>query len=226
MEAFGLYLLKSAAWLTGFTLIFLLFLRNERFFRLNRAYLLSGIFASVIFPFFTWHYAVTLPSLPAAEISIPEIAGQEVVSTAVPANPSAIPYYWWIYIAGIAFLAVRLILQTAKIFRKVVKRGYIKNGPLNVVRTPEYPSSFSFFSFVFVNPSISEPEMKEILNHESGHIQKRHWFDLLLAEMLCMLQWFNSCGSMPISYVRITNTWQTRRRCNFLRILQSTRQLY
>jgi len=87
MEAFGNYLLKSAVWLTGFTLVFLVFLRNERYFRLNRAYLLSGIFASVVFPFYTWHYAVMLPSLPAAEISIPDVTEQLTITA--PATAAA-----------------------------------------------------------------------------------------------------------------------------------------
>ena len=61
METFGFYLLKSAVWLTGFTLVFLAVLRNERYFQLNRIYLLSGIVASLVFPLFTWHYAVIIP---------------------------------------------------------------------------------------------------------------------------------------------------------------------
>ena len=65
------------------------------------------------------------------------------------------------------------------------------NGPVKLVRTSEYGASFSFFSFVFVNPSTSDIETKEIVNHESEHIQQKHWFDLLLVELLCMLQWFN-----------------------------------
>ena len=190
MEAFGLYLLKSAIWLTGFTIVFLMFLRNERYFELNRAYLLSGIFASIVFPFYTWHYAVILPSLPTPEILIPDFSDQVMVSTATPAEPG-IPLYWWLYILGIAYFSFRLIWQTVSVIRKLRKTGYVKNGPVKLVRTPEYSASFSFFSFVFVNPSTSDIEMKEIVNHESGHIQKRHWFDLLLVELLCMLQWFN-----------------------------------
>ena len=41
MEQVALYLLKSAAWLAGFTLLYLLFLRNERFFILKRVYLME-----------------------------------------------------------------------------------------------------------------------------------------------------------------------------------------
>ena len=54
MEAFALYLLKSVIWLTGFTIVYFLFLKNERFFRLKRYYLVAGILISFIFPLFTF----------------------------------------------------------------------------------------------------------------------------------------------------------------------------
>ena len=53
MEAFALYLLKSVIWLTGFALVYILFLKNERFFELNRIFLITGILAAFIFPFIT-----------------------------------------------------------------------------------------------------------------------------------------------------------------------------
>jgi uncharacterized membrane protein len=58
MEAFAVYLFRSVIWLTGFALVCLLFLRNERFFRLKRAYLISGIIVSLIFPVISIHYKV------------------------------------------------------------------------------------------------------------------------------------------------------------------------
>ncbi len=191
MESLGLYLLKSAVWLTGFTLVFLMVLRNERYFQLNRAFLLSGIFASIVLPLYTWHYAVILPSLPAPEISFPELSEQPFITTPVTAPSTGIPFYWWLYGIGIAFLAFRLMWQTIMVIIKLRRSGYVKHGSIKLIRTPEFAASFSFFSFVFVNPSTSDIEMEEIVNHESGHIQKRHWFDLLLVELLRMLQWFN-----------------------------------
>ncbi len=186
MESFGLYLLKSAVWLTGFALVFLVVLRNERYFQLNRIYLLSGIVASIVFPFYTWHYAVMLPSFPAAEVSVSGLSAVAVMPEKV-----TIPIYWWFYLAGTVYLVFRLIRQTWMVIRKLQKAGYVKNGSVKLVRTSEYAASFSFFSFVFVNPSTTDIEMKEIVNHEREHIQQRHWFDLLLVELLCMLQWFN-----------------------------------
>jgi len=187
MESLGLYLLKSAVWLTGFTLVFLMVLRNERYFRLNRIYLLSGIVASIVFPFYTWHYAVISPSVQA---SFTTTADFSAVATVVPVSIT-IPFYWWLYLVGMVSIAIRLIWQTGMVVRKLRKTGYVKTGSVKLVRTSEYDGSFSFFSFVFVNPSITDIETKEIVNHEREHIQQRHWFDLLLVELLCMLQWFN-----------------------------------
>ena len=185
METFSLYLLKSAVWLTGFTLVFLTVLRNERYFQLNRIYLLSGIIASIAFPFYTWHYAVIIPSA-TGTISISGLSAQ-VIESQTP----EVPIYFWFYAVGIGWLAFRLIWQTGKVIRKLRKAGYEVAGPVKLVRTPDYAASFSFFSYVFVNPSTSDVETREIVNHESEHIEQRHWLDLLLVEILCMLQWFN-----------------------------------
>ena len=60
MEAVALYLIKSALWLTGFALVYKLFLQNERFFLLNRLFLLAGIVVSFVFPLITIH-KISLP---------------------------------------------------------------------------------------------------------------------------------------------------------------------
>jgi hypothetical protein len=62
MEAFATYLIKSVIWLTGFAIVYLLFLRNERYFMLKRIYLISGIFISFIFPIISFHYQVEVPA--------------------------------------------------------------------------------------------------------------------------------------------------------------------
>ena len=73
---------------------------------------------------------------------------------------------------------------------------------MKLIKTAEYDSAFSFFSYVFVNPSVTEIEMKEIMNHEMVHIRQKHWFDLLLVELLCMLQWFNPVVWIYVRLIR------------------------
>jgi hypothetical protein len=40
------------------------------------------------------------------------------------------------------------------------------------------------------------------LNHELAHIRQKHWFDLALVELLCMLQWFNPLVWIYIRFIR------------------------
>jgi TonB family protein len=61
---------------------------------------------------------------------------------------------------------------------------------------------FSFFSWVVVNPSLTETETREIMNHEMVHVRQRHWLDLLLTGLLCTLQWFNPVVWIYARFIR------------------------
>ena len=198
MEALGMVLFKSAAWLTGFALVYLLVLRNERYFRLNRLYLLTGIAASLFFPFYTFHYTVVIPSIQTSTATMVD----ELITGGVISEETTLPFYFWIYLAGITLVLLRLLFQTWKIIRKLKETGYEQTGSVKLVRTSDYASSFSFFSYVFVNPSTATSEMEVIMNHEREHIQQRHWLDLLLVELICIVQWFNPFAWIYVHLVR------------------------
>ncbi len=188
METIAEYLIKSSVWLTGFALVYALFLRNERFFVLNRIYLVSGILASLIFPFLTFRYTVLLPVVPTVEISEPLVQGIAEVNEPFPTQNVLLLS---LYIAGIIYLAYKILKQTLPVFRIIRKSEKQVYSSAKLIRTAEYPASFSFFSFVFVNPSIDETETNEIVNHELEHIRQQHWIYLLLFEILRTVQWFN-----------------------------------
>ena len=200
MEAFAVYLLKSVIWLVGFALIFILFLRNERFFVLNRIYLLAGIITSFIFPLISIHYTVVLPVVGNIQIE------NAVVSEIQNPDKSLIPDLKLIlsvlYVLGVAFVLTLIIRQGRSVFRAIKKSEIISFHPAKLIKTPEYTSAFSFFSYVFVNPSVTDVETKEIMIHELVHIRQKHWFDLLLVELLCMMQWFNPLVWIYIRFIR------------------------
>ena len=187
MEDFALYLFKSSVWLTGFAAVYFLFLRNERFFVLNRIFLVAGILSSIAFPFFTWHYTVIFPVMPTVNVDEPQIQFIGAVKESFQAKDLLL----YIYILGALYLVYRLIKQTISVWQVIRKSETLHFNSVKLIRTDRYPASFSFFSFVFVNPSTHEHEINEIVNHEQEHIRQRHWIDLLLFEILCTIQWFN-----------------------------------
>jgi hypothetical protein len=200
MEAFGLYLIKSVVWITGFGLVYFLFLRNERFFMVNRLYLLSGILVSFFFPFISVHYMVDLHSVTNFQTGDITVAGMQ------EAKSFTVKDLWFLltglYITGVLVVALGLMKQNKKLINVIRKTRIIFSGPVKVIRTPECTSSFSFFSYVFVNPSISDLETNEIMNHEMAHIRQWHWFDLVLVELLCIMQWFNPGIWIYLRFIR------------------------
>jgi TonB family protein len=210
MEAFAIYLLKSIIWLTGFALIYLLFLRYERFFQIKRLYLLTGIIVSLIFPVISIHYRVEVPAPAVSEFNTPVI--DLPPGTVIPAVTQVESFDYRIillilYVSGILFLGYRIIRHMV-ILRKTINKANINSiGPARLVRISSFPASFSFFNYVFINPSVGEAEVREIMNHELVHVHQKHWLDLLLIEMLRLFQWINPFVWIYTGFIRLNNEY-------------------
>jgi len=190
METFAFYLLKSAAWLSGFALVYVVFLQNERYFVLNRIFLIGGILAAVFLPFYTWHYTVELNTESVS--SVAKIPQQTTNEATVSANSFSIQKaLLFLYLLGMLFMIFRIIKSTIPVLQVIFKVKVYRYGSTKLIRNVEFPASFSLISYVFVHPSIDEPELSEIVKHEQEHIRQKHWIDLLLFEILRTMQWFN-----------------------------------
>ena len=200
MESFGLYLLKSVTWIAGFALVFILFLRNERFFFLNRIYLLAGIITSFIFPLISIHYTVILPVV--QNLQTDNTVVPEIQNTGKNILPDLKIILLALYAAGVLFVITLMFRQGKSVLRTIKKSETISLRPVKLIKTSDYTSAFSFFSYVFVNPSITDVETKEIMIHEMVHIRQKHWVDLLLVELLCMIQWFNPIVWIYVRFIR------------------------
>jgi hypothetical protein len=200
MEAYALYLLKSVIWLSGFALVFLLFLRSERFFVLNRFFLVSGILVSLFMPLLTVHYTVDIPFT--VDIQSKSAVVSEYREVSASNFPTAGSVLSALYLSGALFVVIMIIKQSKSVIKSIKKGEIIKSHPVKLIKCADYTSSFSFFSYVFVNPSVTDVEVKEILNHELVHISQMHWVDLVLVEMLCVLQWFNPFTWIYIRFIR------------------------
>ena len=200
MEQFALYLLKSSVWLTSFAIVFLLFLRNERFFLVNRIYLIAGILTAFIFPLVSIRYTVYLPAIMANNVSgnITSIDSSNKESLVSGLSVGLI----LLYISGALFITFHILKQSRSVLKSIRSAEVIPGHSVKLIRSNEYEFSFSFFSYVFVNPSITDVEAEEIMNHEMVHVRQKHWFDLLLAEMLCIIQWFNPMIWIYIRLIR------------------------
>ena len=202
METFAGYLLKSAIWLTGFALVYLLFLQNERFFMLKRFYLVSGILISLLFPLITIHYLVVVP---APDVSPVNYTHSRQVNPGEQFDYMLILFFF--YMSGILFFALRLIWQIRSLYRAIKKANINNYGPAKLIRASEFNTPFSFFNYIFVNPSVNQPEMEEIMNHELVHVRQKHWFDLLIIELVRLLQWANPFAWIYSGFIRLNHEY-------------------
>ena len=70
--------------------------------------------------------------------------------------------------------------------------GCRRHDGLRVVVCGHPGESFSFFNFVFLNKTqIPNGDFDRILAHELAHVRQRHSIDILFAEFLTVIQWFN-----------------------------------
>lgn len=210
------YLLKLSLGLTLIWLFYYLVLRRLTFYNWNRWYLLLYSALAFVIPLVNLNQA--LPPRQLAEIpilrSVPVIStattvetqyiaaeGDEKQPTAAKINlpesnglsfPPA-ETIMGLLVLGIAFMLLRLGLQLLSYFR-IKRHGELASDEEGVkiyhVKRPIVP--FSFGRAIFFNPELhTESDLQEIMRHELVHVRQRHTFDVLCAELLCALNWFN-----------------------------------
>lgn len=187
-----LYVLKSAAcWalLYGF---YKLLLERESMHQLKRWYLLGGLVLGALIPLVTFTTYIT-----ADAGSVSYIIRTEEVSTVT--NPSfweSIDYIailWSVYWLGFAVFAGRFVWNLGKLLRRIWSHPKQSQRPLFYVLLARPVQPHTFFKYIFVNSKrfAQRAIPKEVLLHEQAHAQQLHSADVLLAEALQVVFWFN-----------------------------------
>ena len=209
-EALFLYSVKSALVLTLLYLPYMLILRKESFFRLNRTVLLLILLLSLVLPLMnihslSWdsHPVVQAARQQMVEVGIPVNAGTLLPEVAVQGERNGIQVSWFhivsfLFVLGTLFVFFLRVLQ-------ILRMGYvIKTGSLwhqqedgvMVYCHPDDVSPFSWMDNIVISARDYDENAREILLHERAHVMARHSWDLLLLALLQTMQWWN-----PLVYI-------------------------
>ncbi len=230
-----MYLLESSALLAFFYLLYVLVLRKETFFSLNRFFLLGILAFSLLFPLVSFDISPTEVSVlerPIAEISKARMSYYEAMaawefearsaagSTQTAAEPGVMVSTGvdWLRLAinGILLLyAIGVVVCLSRTFwslrwiRKVISsHSYEEMDGIKVVKLPQPISPFSFLNYVFVPDSlVDSSEFQQILAHEKTHIEQRHSVDLLIVQLLAAFLWFNPVIWQLIKSLKTTHEY-------------------
>jgi hypothetical protein len=201
------YLIKSAAWITIFYLFYRLFLVRETFYRLNRILLLLGMVLSLTLPavsFTGWFSRQEVVKSAVKVYFKPEVS-QHVATPAaannVPAagvdvqQPLLVGNVNWLLVAYFTALAIMLLLFLYNLVRILLVRQQACRSQIGGTRVYEVEANsaaFTFFKWIFLNPSmVSKEDVAQIIEHERIHAHKLHSVDLMLAELIRAVLWFN-----------------------------------
>ncbi|MGK7397568.1 MAG: carboxypeptidase-like regulatory domain-containing protein [Candidatus Cyclobacteriaceae bacterium M3_2C_046] len=185
-------LLLSSLILSIFYLAYLLILKRETFFPLNRIFLLSGLIASFTIP---W---MNLNVLTNGAMSLPEtadIAMFHFIPRQMEVSHPATSFSWYygLYGLGISFLMTRFVWLIYQIFHLVGQSTTQKSGSHTICLMEQKDAPFSFFKFIFIPRELAKqsPELDQILLHEKIHSKQWHSFDRILLELAIIIQWIN-----------------------------------
>ena len=210
IESIFLYSIRSAFVLTLLYVPYMLILRKESFFRLNRAVLLLILLFSVVLPMLDVHF-LSLDSQPVVQdakgqmvqVGIPLEGYHLLPELSVQARHVPTEVSWFHIVSVLfSFVAMAMLLwRIMQILRMnyVVTRGNLWHeveGGIHIHCHVGEVSPFSWMNHVVISERDFHENGREILLHETGHIRSLHSWDLLLLSAVQILQWWN-----PLAYV-------------------------
>lgn len=193
------YLLKVNVGIALFYAFYRLFFLKDTFFHWRRTALLCFFAVSLLYPLLNiegWikgHEPMMAMADNLATILIEEpmavTAPQEADTSGEGWLAYAVRLAYW---SGVCLLAARFLLRLGSIVRLHFRcrKSEIKGVGVHLLPTQAGP--FSFFRWIFVHPqSHTDEELSEIITHEETHARQCHSADVMIAEAMCMLCWFN-----------------------------------
>ena len=182
-------LLKSAGVIALFYSVYKIFLERDTYFKGIRHYFILGIVASMVVPLISITKYIEAPQIKQVIYSQNL---QNLVNTHYETPFNWAGFFTTIYIIGVALSGLYLIFQIMRLVKILNTKSVKKFKSYKIIETTKNVSPFSFFKYIVYNPTQFSPaEIQQLLKHEETHVLQKHSLDMLLAQILVCVQWFN-----------------------------------
>ena len=198
------HLLPIAATVAILWLVYRLLFRNSNRLYFNRYFLLTSMLLALAMPLLGLLSGLELPQMvtlkqsmlngmmlnevivtPDGQPMLPEVM---VTTTTTPSRFSVWQVIGGIYLIGVGVMTLLFLFKLAKLVVLIIRSPKQKMNGCTAVFTGREQGSFSFFRYaVFPNEDVDP----DIIRHEMSHIEHHHSWDILFAEVMMILQWFN-----------------------------------
>lgn len=192
---FLIYFAKSCAILGLFYGIYSIFLARDTFYKVNRYFLLAGIFVAICAPLLVF---TVERSMPVPDFNLTNAIDADWVNAGTSTSQDLTSLIsWWhlvifVYLAGVCVLTVRFINQLIHIF-KFLKTGSIESiDGIKYLQRIGVKAPFSFFNYIVYDPQEHNPaDLQMILAHERSHVKQWHSLDIITSQLFIIFQWVN-----------------------------------
>ena len=196
------YLLPVTAAIVVLWIAYRLLFSNSNRLQLNRYFLLMAMLFSLALPHIGLLMGKSSPQVATLKENVLgafltneiTVTGGPMTLPEVVVEAGSRPHFslWQIfagiYIIGVAVMALIFLLKMVKLVVMIARSPKEKRDGYTAVFTGLQQGSFSFLRYaIFPDKSVSP----DIVRHEQSHIAHGHSWDILFAELMKIMQWFN-----------------------------------
>ncbi|MDE6498629.1 MAG: M56 family metallopeptidase [Muribaculaceae bacterium] len=213
MGAFLSYSIISGLAMLAMYLGYKIFLARDNQHSFNRGVLLLIYAVSWVCPlaasWVEYHRYDTRPDIVQLPVGHSEVVVDMVVRQNTLAHQLWSSVLVWIFIAGMAVVAVRTAITWFRLLA-VIRQGekIRRDGYTLVVTSDERLAPFSWMHYVVVGRGDYADNCAAIATHELKHVKSMHWIDLLVAQAVCIVNWFNPAAWLMRDELMLVHEYQ------------------
>lgn len=198
MEDVLYYILFSGIGLSLFYLFYKWIWSREKYFKISRLLLFVMPILAAIVPLIPWRSLMRSSRTVGEVEAIDMLFSVNLSDFVVVAPHEEISYWVWgiagLYLLGSAFVFLRGLVEYLKLgafFRKFKDSTCAMDGGMKLTIIDANIAPFSCFNRIVISRRDYENNGTEIIAHETMHIELKHSWDIVFANLIVVLQWFN-----------------------------------
>ena len=206
------YAISAALPLLAMYIVYKWLLASENQYRYNRVVLLSMMLCAFILP--AVNVLVQQFASNNATVQLMSPLPQPSIADDYAAQPTAWPRIALIvYLAGIAAVVIHTAIVWLRIARITASGTKIRDGRYIIVLTDDDKvAPFSWHRYIVMSLSDYKQAGVMITAHEKQHIDRQHWIDLLLAQLIVTVNWFNPAAWLVREELKAVHEYEADKR--------------
>jgi TonB family protein len=215
MNTLLIYMVKAAAYLIAFYLVYSILLSRDTAYVRNRIFILISLALSLVLPLFTFY---TIKPLDIqffgkflANVSVTASASGSKSPGAVTSGESFPHVLSLVYTYGVVIFSFKTIIDLLNLLFLIARQ---KNRGSRIVRFHGFNTAgFTALGYIFINARLSPEDAGDIIRHEQNHLKENHFLDIIFVEIIKAFQWFNPVVYLFDRSLRAIHEYQADQGC-------------